>query len=184
MTNHNTSKPLYPLPLLLIAVTVLFAGCKAIQPVPVTLFIDGNNCLLNEQLEYHPEGTTNVIVVPAGFVTDFASIPRAFYSVYLPTGRYQWAAVVHDYLYWEQTTTREEADKVLLHAMTESGVSSINRKIIYDAVRLGGGAAWDNNRKEKTAGFPRIIPEQYRRIPPNTTWDEYRTFLYKQGVRP
>lgn len=40
-----------------------------------------------------------IIRVPAGFVTDFASIPRAFWVVLPPTGKYGKAAVVHDYLY-------------------------------------------------------------------------------------
>jgi len=50
--------------------------------------------------------------VPAGFVTDFASTPRALWSVIPPTGRYQLAAVVHDFLYWDQGCTREQADTV------------------------------------------------------------------------
>src|SRR5262245_60709692 len=44
--------------------------------------------------------------VPAGFVTDFASIPRAFWSLLRPDGRYTHPAIVHDYLYWTQTAPR------------------------------------------------------------------------------
>lgn len=166
------------------ATIVILCGCKAIKPVSVTLFIDGNNCVLNDRLIYQIDNSTNTIVVPAGFVSDFASIPRVFYSIYRPTGRYQWAAVVHDYLYWEQTTSREEADNILLHAMQESGVSRVDRDVIYYAVRLGGNSAWDQNKSEKDRGLPRIIPREYMDIPANTTWEEYRKFLFDHGVRP
>ena len=159
-------------------------GCAAIKPVPTTLFIDGNNAVLEKPLVYQRPDGTNVITVPEGFVTDFASIPRAFWSLYQRTGRYQWAAVVHDYLYWEQTTTREEADTVFLEAMTESDVPSLDRIVIYKAVRAGGQAAWNNNKKDREMGLPRIVPPLYRDIPANTTWAEYRQFLVNHNVRP
>src|SRR5262245_47745360 len=36
------------------------------------------------------------VVVPAGFVTDLASIPRIFFSALRPDGVYAYAAIVHD----------------------------------------------------------------------------------------
>jgi len=163
---------------------LLAAGCATIPPVPVTPFIDGRNFVLYEPLVYQRGNSTNSVIVPDGFVADFASIPRAFWVMFAPTGRYQWAAVVHDHLYWEQTTTREEADNLFLAAMIESGVSQSDRTFIYEAVRSGGDSAWRNNQKERQQGLPRIIPPQYRKIPANTTWEEYRKFLYDRGVRP
>lgn len=38
------------------------------------------------------------ITVPAGYHTDLASIPRAFWRVLPPFGQYSEAAIVHDYL--------------------------------------------------------------------------------------
>lgn len=38
------------------------------------------------------------VVVPAGFVTDGASVPRPLWPLFPPTGRYFAAAVVHDWL--------------------------------------------------------------------------------------
>jgi Protein of unknown function (DUF1353) len=67
--------------------------------------------------------TSYVIVVPAGFVTDFASTRRAIWAVLPPVGRYQLAAVVHDFLYWDQGCTREQADTLLWVAMAESQVA-------------------------------------------------------------
>lgn len=40
----------------------------------------------------------DVIIVPAGFRTDFASTPRFLYPIFPPTGAWTKAAVVHDFL--------------------------------------------------------------------------------------
>lgn len=73
------------------------AAQQPIAPVPMTLFGDGQDSVLTQDLQYRILQTNFVIVVPAGFVTDFASTPRALWSVIPPTGRYQLAAVVHDF---------------------------------------------------------------------------------------
>jgi hypothetical protein len=63
------------------------------------------------------------VVVPEGFVTDFASIPRLFWSIAPPYGWYAEAAVVHDLLYSLGGVysgvryTRYQCDRVLLTAM-------------------------------------------------------------------
>ena len=88
-----------------------------------------------------------VITVPAGFVTDFASIPQMFWSVLPPWGKYGKAAVVHDYLYQTALCPRDECDEVFLEAMEVLGVPYITRKTMYYAVRMFGQIAWDNHRK-------------------------------------
>lgn len=93
-------------------------------------------------------------VVRAGFDTDYASIPRIFWSIYPPDGEYTDSAVVHDSEYWEQTLTRKEADRVLLEGMEALGVPWHRRHIIHKAVRLGGWLAWRNNRRERLKGLP------------------------------
>src|SRR4051812_2279337 len=45
-----------------------------------------------------------LIVAPAGFVTDLASIPRIVWSVYPPDGPWVKAAIIHDFLYYTQGT--------------------------------------------------------------------------------
>lgn len=79
------------------------------------------------------------IDVPAGFETDFASVPRVFWNILPPTGSYGKAAVIHDYLYripW--LATRTQADAVLLEAMTFLKVGWWTRQVIYWGVRVGG----------------------------------------------
>jgi len=93
-------------------------------------------------------------VVPAGFVTDFASTPRAIWAWLPPTGRYMGAAVVHDYLYVVNGCTRAEADRVFLEAMQDAGVNVVRRRLMYWAVRAFGQAPWDRYRAQKQAvGF-------------------------------
>jgi hypothetical protein len=57
------------------------------------------------------------IDIPAGFVTDFASVPQIFWSIIPPTGTKTRAAVIHDYLYTAHPQGRPWADKVFLEAM-------------------------------------------------------------------
>src|SRR5262249_37503862 len=81
------------------------------------------------------------VEVPSGFVTDFASVPRAFWSFLPPDGEYAYAAVLHDYLYWTQERPREEADEILKFAMEDLKVGGITAGTIYGAVRIAGGGA-------------------------------------------
>jgi hypothetical protein len=83
-----------------------------------------------------------VIVVSAGFVTDLASIPRLFWDILPPFGKYTEAAVIHDWLYRCHLFPRAICDAVLLEAMQLCGVGWISRQIIYRNVRAFGWAAW------------------------------------------
>jgi hypothetical protein len=83
------------------------------------------------------------IVVPAGFKTDFASVPR-LPLIYLLFGNVtQGPAVIHDYLYSHLTTktakyTQKTADKVFLEAMLHIGVPVWQGYVMYWAVRMFG----------------------------------------------
>lgn len=90
------------------------------------------------------------IEVPEGFYTDFASIPRLFYLTTPPVGAYDAAAVVHDFLYYKQFTSRAKADRIFLQAMADLGVGWYTRYKMYAAVRVGGGSAWEHYAKDKT----------------------------------
>lgn len=110
--------------------------------------------------------------VPSGFVTDFASIPRVFWSLLPPDGTYTYAAIIHDYLYWSQAGTRADADLVLKYAMEEFNVNAAAVAAIYSGVRVGGQFAWDDNRSRRTSGEKRILklfPED-----PKVTWAQWQ----------
>ncbi|TQK10709.1 DUF1353 domain-containing protein [Herbaspirillum sp. SJZ107] len=97
------------------------------------------------------------VVVPIGFVTDFASIPRVLWSLLPSDGPYVYAAVVHDYLYWEQHLPRETADNIFKFLMQDFEVDVATLSTIYGGVRVGGWAAWDENSRRKAAGEKRIL---------------------------
>ena len=88
-------------------------------------------------------------VVPIGFITDGASIPKLFWSfIGSPfTGLYRRAALIHDYLYYIQTTKRSCADRVFLEAMKSLKVSLWKRRVMYYAVRGWGWKPWNKHRK-------------------------------------
>lgn len=77
------------------------------------------------------------IVVPKGFKTDLASIPRIFWSIYPPFGLYMNAAIVHDFLY-KKHFPRKEADKLFLKIMKEDGVGWFTRTLFFLTVRTFG----------------------------------------------
>ena len=102
-------------------------------------------------------GEDELITVPAGFVTDLASVPRPVWSVYPPDGPWAKAAIIHDFLYATRGTgrwhrrmgitraapyTRAEADAILREGMEDRGVGRFERTVIWLAVRLGGGRGW------------------------------------------
>lgn len=52
-----------------------------------------------QEFEYYQEvNKESKILVPKGFKTDLASIPRFIWSFLPPNGKYQKAAILHDYL--------------------------------------------------------------------------------------
>lgn len=89
------------------------------------------------------EGTTG-ITVPAGFVTDLASVPRPFRNILNINGRSRRAAVLHDFVYTEQTLTRADCDALFRRALIAEGVSIAGRWIYWSGVRVGGWVTWGN----------------------------------------
>jgi hypothetical protein len=89
------------------------------------------------------QGNKDLFTVPVGFRTDFASVPRIFWNVLPPTGRHTKAAAIHDWLYSTKITSKEDADGIFRRIMEEEGVSVFKRTIMYWAVRLFGGNAYN-----------------------------------------
>lgn len=129
---------------------------------------------LTQQINWEPnsdqEGKS--VSVPIGFVTDFASVPRVFWTALPRDGQYTYPAIIHDYLYWEQPVSRKDADYVLDCAMGDFNVPAVTRGAIYAAVRVGGGIAWKENAGRKAAGESRILKKFP--IDPTTTWEKWR----------
>lgn len=151
--------------------------------VVVSPFADGKFWYLRSPLNWlSSDGVT--ITVPEGFVTDFATIPRYLWMILPKWEKYGPAAVVHDYLYWEQkyngeVITRKKADNYMLEAMRDCGVSCCKRKVIHKVLRLLGGFAWCGNRHRKSAGGISQIP--FKIIPtPRETWKQCQERIKKE----
>lgn len=121
----------------------------------IVKFLGNGKWQLAKEFDYHigEKESKQVIHIPKGFETDFASIPQLFWNILPPTGQYGAAAVVHDYLYrnggivmlmkgYWSTFTRKECDMIFYEAMGVLGVNWITKQIIYSAVRTFGGWSW------------------------------------------
>lgn len=161
--------------------------CASITPAPTVSFTDHRHVMVFNELEYEDEISGTKIVVPAGFVSDLASIPPSLRSYFEQGGQsYQYPAIIHDWLYWSQTTTREEADRIFDSAMKDCGVGSVKRQALWAGVRAGGEAAWNANRQDREKGLVKVIPEAHRNPrtwPRNVSWPAYRQQLFEAGVR-
>jgi hypothetical protein len=73
-------------------------------------------------------------------------------------GKYGKAAIVHDFLYWDQGRTRKESDDIFREAMGVLGVAGWRKYLMYWTVRLFGGLAWRANRKRRDRGNDRVQP--------------------------
>lgn len=86
------------------------------------------------------------VITPAGYVTDFASIPKQVQFLISPFGKHAEAAVVHDWLYTlgkrGDTKGRRMADKAFVRALRLLEVNWLKRQIMYWAVRLGGAGGY------------------------------------------
>lgn len=98
--------------------------------------------------------SVGVITVPAGFISDFASVPRAArWYVDDDDPAILFGSIVHDWIYsqrgavgLERVLTREQADQVLREAMEACGARARQRLVVFWAVRLGGGSHWNSPR--------------------------------------
>lgn len=107
------------------------------------------------------ENSKRWITVPAGYLTDGASVPRALWSIIPPWGAYGQAAVVHDILCEYLSImvsgkltpiTRQRADEIFAEAMTVLKVPSHDIALISESValyRLASGVSAPSTRIEK-----------------------------------
>lgn len=125
----------------------------------IGLSVDEPHAQLTAPLLFELSGGTYEI--PVGFITDFASVPRSFWSIFPPyDSRYAKAAVIHDYGYQSQgfykiagasrsvpIGSRWDVDLLFISAMEAQGTSWIPRHIIFRAVRSFGFIPWNRYQK-------------------------------------
>lgn len=104
--------------------------------------IDDGKFILLSSLVYQSDLIKQTIVVPAGFRTDLASIPRLPIIYWLMGATSSEASIVHDYLYTSHTVNRAMADAVFREASAVIKVPAWRRWAIWAGVRIGGGSHW------------------------------------------
>ena len=164
-------------------VVALLAGCAAPRSAGVRPYSDNRAWVLLEDMDYQIGNSQFTIVVPKGFVTDYASVPQMLWGALSPHDNYSRAAVVHDYLYWTQICTRPQSDNIMQIAMKESEVPKWKQIAVYGAVSLLGQASWDENKEFRKQGLIRIIPDGTEPPGANETWDAHQLRLQKSGAK-
>jgi hypothetical protein len=90
--------------------------------------------------DFHVAISGKLVVIPKGFLTDLASVPRLpiVYVAIGSTGHR--AAVLHDYIYSIGLYARKHCDLVFYEGLKECGVSSWKAYSMYLGVRIGGAS--------------------------------------------
>jgi hypothetical protein len=111
---------------------------------------DGKNWILLSDIRFSIDN--KVYNVPAGFITNFGSIPSVMRPVFNQMGKSLRAFAVHDWIYSQSVDVLEhqrDCDKVLYDLSRADGESWVKAKMINKGLLLGG---WTHFKKIK----PRI----------------------------
>lgn len=123
-----------------------------LDPLYIKEISDSVFQVCDHDFRYLSDVAAQIITVPVGFYTDFASVPRFVPLMYALLGdTAHEPAVIHDWLYYSALVPRDIADRVLLEAMKYIGIPYWRSFLIYAGVRVGGWKAWNEHRK---AGHP------------------------------
>lgn len=96
-------------------------------------------------------------VVPRGFTSNLASVPRVFRSVATPWQQSARAGVLHDAFYRGLfKLSRREADALYYEALRSEGVNRVRAYLQWVGLRIGGWRAW--NRWRAHTDSPRSLP--------------------------
>lgn len=113
---------------------------KFLTELEVCLVDDDDTWILRSPLVYE-SNIVGTVTVPAGFLTDFASVPRVPVVYRLYGDRAHRESVLHDYLYCLDSVplvSFSDANKVFFEAMECRGKPFYIRHPMYWGVCLGG----------------------------------------------
>lgn len=86
------------------------------------------------------------ILVPAGFESDGASVPRSLWGLVFPAEdlHAMLGALVHDYVYRTHPDgwTKKRADAEFYSLLRKGGVPFVRAKLAHLGVRMFGSSAW------------------------------------------
>lgn len=124
----------------------------------------------------------NIFIHP-DFVTDGASIPWYVRWLIPKSGKWNRAALFHDYLYkyggfWNEkaewiAVTRQEADDIYYGLMRSRGVSKKNAQTQWTGLKAGGWVAWNKHRRNDKQWKKDIANFKFNPIPPQHILEQY-----------
>jgi hypothetical protein len=87
-------------------------------------------------------GSGDIFQIEPDFPTDLASVPRLFWGLLPPSGAYERAAVLHDWLCVHLAkrdciVSARDADGIFRRVMREAGVGLVTRWAMWAGVRWG-----------------------------------------------
>lgn len=107
------------------------------------------------------KGKNEIFVVPAGFCTDFASVPRIAVWLIPKFGKWTLAAILHDWFCAVAIAagiiSPRDADAIFRRVSREYGVPPLLRSLMWCGVRWGA-AANPIRRHEWWRDLPRVAP--------------------------
>lgn len=128
------------------------------RPLYLEPLENGHRWLLVEPFDY--KDGVEFVHVPAGFVTDLNSVPRAVWW-WFPKTESPAAGLVHDFLYrYPDKRTREQVDRIHLRILELCGVRKSKRLAAYYGIRIGSGGTWNRYRADEQALRHQLIELQ------------------------
>lgn len=104
------------------------------------------------------ENKKYLIEVSGGWETDGASVPKVFQNIFSSYAEQTiFAAIIHDALYMSEALPRKECDLIFLELLKLKGVGWFKRRVMYRAVRLGGGFVWKKHKKSKVKKAKKFV---------------------------
>lgn len=119
--------------------------------------VGGKLYRLTSDLAYASDLLDRILIVPAGFVTDFGSVPRWPLTYWLFGGVGDEAAVLHDFLYEWGIVSRETADNLFAEACAVCEVPAWRWRPMWAAVRVFGGKRYSLPTPIE-AKVPAVVP--------------------------
>lgn len=117
-------------------------------PEPRYFQSHGEIHILTDPLRYFDETSRKKHIVPAGFDSDLASVPRWIPALVVnDMGAITYPAFLHDYMYREKYTTRAEADRIFREFCIERELAKPRAWIAWAGVRINAIEAYKWHRR-------------------------------------
>jgi hypothetical protein len=124
---------------------VAFTGRVIVEPISPKLWVTHE--------EIRVKGDEEEFIVPAGYITDFATVPRIAVWLIPRFGVYTIAAIFHDWLLTHSDVSSIDADNLFRRCLRDLGVPPYRRNLMWTGVRWAAGFS-----RKRRAGWWRTMP--------------------------